>query len=176
MPIVVLAAHVAAGLVLVAGVGKLLRPDATRDAFGGRDTRTVRLAVRALGAAEVGLALAVLTTGGRTAFGLLALTYLGFTAVVLRQRARDRGCGCFGASTTTVGALHVVVDLAAASTAAAAAWLAAPGLPGLLPEGALAAMTTLGLVALAVALGQLVLTALAEVLAAGGPILAGGER
>lgn len=176
MPIVALAAQVAAGLVLVAGAGKLLRPGATREALGWRDSRRARLAVRTLGAGEVGLAVAVLATGGRAAYGLLAVAYLGFTVVVLRQRARDRGCGCFGASTTTVGPLHVVVDLAAAGTAAAAAWLAAPGLPGLLPTGALAAATTLGLVALAVVLGQLVLTALPDLLAVARPILAGGER
>lgn len=176
MPVVALAAHVAAGLVLVAGVGKLLRPAPTRDALGWPDTPRTRLAVRTLGAGEVGLATAVLAVGGRGSFALLATAYLGFTAVVLHQRRRDRGCGCFGASTTTVGALHVGVDLAAAGVAAIAAWLAAPGLPGLLPAGLLPAATTLGLVALAVALGQLVLTALADLLAASRPILAGGER
>lgn len=171
---VVIAAHVAAGLVLVAGVAKLARPATTGAALGWRLGTRARLAVRALGLAEVALAVAVLVLGGSVAFGLLGAAYLGFTAVAWHQRRHDRGCGCFGTEDTQVGALHLVANLVAAATAAtAAAALVGPGLPTLLATAPIAAVTATVLIALAVGLGQLVLTGLSEVLAASRTVLTG---
>lgn len=170
---VVIAAHVAAGLVLVAGVAKLARPATTGAALGWRLGTRARLAVRALGLAEVALAVAVLVLGGSVAFGLLGAAYLGFTAVAWHQRRHDRGCGCFGTEDTQVGALHLVANLVAAATAATAAALVGPGLPTLLATAPIAAVTATVLIALAVGLGQLVLTGLSEVLAASRTVLTG---
>jgi hypothetical protein len=162
---VVLAAHAAAGLVLVAGVAKLRRPGATSEALALTHVPTTTGLVRLLGAAEVVLALAVLLLGGPWLFGALALAYVGFTVVAERQRRAGRGCGCFGAATTRVGPLHLGVDAVAALVAGFAAWQAAPGIVGILPTGLVSAATTLGLLVLAVVLAQLTLTTLPELLA-----------
>lgn len=162
--ILTVTALLAAGLVLVAGMAKFARPVATRDALGLTRVGSALALVRMLGAAEIVLALAVLLLGGRAAFGALALAYAGFLVVSDRQRRAGRGCGCFGAPGTTVGPLHLAVDAAGMLAAAAAVWIGAPGVPGLLPPGIVAAATTSGLLVLAVVLGQLTLTALPELL------------
>lgn len=172
---VVVAAHVAAGLVLLAGVAKLTRPEATGSALGWALGSRARLAVRTLGAGEVALAVAVLAAGGRLAFGGLAATYLSFTAVAWRQRRHDRGCGCFGAEDAEVGPLHLAVNLVAAGTAAAAAAFAGAGVLTLLGASPLVAVPTTALIGLAVALGKLVLTGLPEVLTLSRSVLAGGD-
>jgi hypothetical protein len=160
-----LAAHAAAGLVLVAGVAKLRRPGATSEALAlTRVPNTIGL-VRLLGAAEIALALAVLLIGGPWLFGALAVAYLGFVAVAERQRRAGRGCGCFGAATTRVGPLHLGVDAVAAIAAGIAAWQGAPGVVAILPAGVVGAGTTLGLLVLAVVLAQLTLTSLPDLLA-----------
>ncbi len=169
------AAHVAAGLVLVAGVGKLVRPEVTRDALALSRRPAAAWLVRALGLGEVGLAVTVLAVGGRVAFGLLGLAYVGFLVVAGHQRRAGRSCGCFGAaSSTAVGPLHLGVDGVAAAAALGAAWLVVPGLPGVLPAQAISAAVALGLIAVAVALGQLLLTSLPELLAV--RATAAGER
>lgn len=164
-PTVALVAHAAAGLVLVAGVAKLRRPGATSEALALTHVPTSGGLVRLLGAAEIALALAVLVIGGPWLFGALAVAYLGFTGVAERQRRAGRGCGCFGATTTRVGPLHLGVDAAAAVAAGVAAWQAAPGIGGVLPPGVIGATTTLGLLVLAVVLAQLTLTSLPDLLA-----------
>jgi hypothetical protein len=162
--IITVTALLAAGLVLVAGVAKLARPIATRDALALTRVRSSLLLVRLLGTAEITLAVAVLLIGGRLPFAALALAYAGFLVVSDRQRRAGRGCGCFGAPSTTVGPLHLGVDAVGMLAAASAAWIGAPGVPGLLPSGLLPAVATLGLLCLAVVLGQLTLTALPELL------------
>lgn len=172
---IALAAHVAALLVVLAGVAKLRRPGATRDALAwSRPWATT--AIRALGVGEVGLAVVVLTVGGRPAFGVLALAYVGFIAVAVRQRRAGRGCGCFGTPTVTVGPLHLVVDGVAALAAGAAAVLAVPGVPGVLPTGLVPAATSMLLLVTATFLGQLLLTALPELLQVRARVASGDER
>jgi hypothetical protein len=164
-PIAALAAHAAAGLVLLAGIAKIRRPGATSEALALTRVPASSGLVRALGTAEIALALGVLTLGGRWSFAMLALAYLGFIVVAERQRRAGRGCGCFGTSTGRVGPLHLAVDAVAAAAAASAAWAAAPGVIGILPSNPISAIATLGLVVLVVVLGQLTLTALPELLA-----------
>lgn len=162
---VLLVAHAAAGLVLVAGIAKLRRPGATSDALALTRVSTTTGLVRLLGGAEIALALAVLVLGGPWLFGALAVAYLGFIAVAERQRRAGRGCGCFGAATTRIGPLHLGVDAVAAAAAGFAAWQAGPGIGGILPTGVVSAGTTLGLLVLAVVLARLTLTALPDLLA-----------
>ena len=162
---VALVAHAAAGLVLLAGVAKLRRPGATAEALALTRVPTTTGLVRVLGGAEIALAAAVLVVGGPWLFAALAATYLGFTTVAERQRRAGRGCGCFGATTTRVGPLHLGVDAAAALAAGIAAWQGVPGVAGILPDGVVSASTTLGLLVLAVVLAQLTLTTLPDLLA-----------
>lgn len=160
-----LLAHAAAGLVLLAGVAKLRRPDATSEALALTRVPTGAGWIRVLGTGEILLALTVLALGGPVAFGVLALAYLAFVVVAERQRRAGRGCGCFGDATTRVGPLHLGVNVVAAAAAGVAAWQAGPGLPGILPPDPVGAATTLGLLVLTVVLAQLTLTALPDLLA-----------
>jgi hypothetical protein len=125
---------VAAGLLVVAGVGKAVRPDDTARAMAALlpvplPFRLRRGAVRAgaLGEAALGV-LAVAFPRPATA-ALVALSYVCFFAVVAvaRRRGGPLGtCGCFGRPDTPPTALHLVIDL----TLAAAALAVAAGAPG----------------------------------------------
>lgn len=173
-PVVIIAeaaAYVAAGLVLLAGIAKVVDPEVTRDALGLPDRGWSRLAVRVLGAGEVALATAVTVLGGRLLFSLLAAAYLAFTVVAGVQGRRARSCGCLGASQARPGALHLGVNLVAAAAAGLAGGSGATGLLGMLPDHPLAAAASAGLVVLAVVLARLVLTTLPEVLASSRQVL-----
>jgi len=174
--VVGLSAHVAAGLVLLAGVAKILRPSATSDALDLSHLPAATGLVQALGTAEIMLAAAVVTIGGPVAFGLLAVAYAAFFLVAVRQRTVDRSCGCFGAASTTVGPLHLVTNGVAALVAAVAAVLAVPSLPALLPDQVLPAMTAVLLLITAVGIGQMLLTSLPDLLRARALTAAGGRR
>ncbi len=161
------AGHVAAGLVLAAGVEKVVWPSVARDALALTRLPAATALTRMLGTAEAGLALVVIVAGGRAVFAALAAAYAVFVVVGARQRRAGRGCGCFSTSTTTVGGLHLGVDAVAAVTAALAAWYAVPGLAAVVGGAPLATVVSLGLVVLGVVLARLALTALPELLAVG---------
>ena len=120
---------IAAGLLCVAGVAKAVRPDDTALAMaalvpGRSSLRLVRSVVRVGALAEVALgAVAILFPRPATA-ALVALSYLAFFAVVAYARWRGgplATCGCFGRPDTPPTALHLVIDLALATVAAAVA-------------------------------------------------------
>jgi hypothetical protein len=173
---VAVAAHVAAGLVLIAGAAKVIRPTATSDALALSRVPAATHLVRLLGAGELALALVVFAVGGRLAFAALSLAYAGFVVVAARQQRAGRGCGCFGAPTATVGPLHLVTDVVATVIAAAAAVLVVPSLPQMLPVGTVAAGVSLLLGVTAVVLGQALLTSLPELLAARALVATGYDR
>lgn len=174
--VVGLSAHIAAGLVLLAGVAKVLRPAATSEALAMSHRSAASGLVRSLGTAEIVLAVAVLTIGGPVAFALLAGAYAAFVLVAARQRVAGRGCGCFGDASTTVGPLHLLANAVAALMAVAAAVIAVPSLPALLPDQVVPAATSLLLLGTAVGLGQMFLTSLPDLLRAGGMTASGGDR
>lgn len=174
--VVGLSAHIAAGLVLLAGVAKVVRPSATSDALALSHVPAATGLVRLLGAAEIVLAVAVVTVGGPVTFGLLAGAYTAFVVVAARQRAAGRGCGCFGDASTTVGPLHLVTNGVAALVAAAAAVIAVPSLPGLLPAQTLPAATSLLLLGTAVGIGRMFLTSLPDLQRARALTVTGGDR
>ncbi len=173
---VVVAAHVAAGLVLVAGAAKVVRPAATRDVLALSRVPGGTGLARGLGFGEIVLALSVVAIGGRLAFAALAVAYAAFILVALHQRRAGRGCGCFGSPTSHVGPLHLAIDGVAAIVAAVAAVLVAPPLHVLLPDGAVAAAAAVVLVGTAVVLAQLSLTSLPQLLAAEAVTRPGGRR
>jgi hypothetical protein len=111
-------------LLILAGVAKALRPLPTVRALRSVQLPSSKLAVRLLGAGEAVLAVVALVTAGPIAAALVALSYASFAAFVLYARARGgtiSSCGCFGKADSPPTAAHIVVNLAAAATAAAAA-------------------------------------------------------
>ncbi len=130
-------------LLAVAGVVKLGRPASAAAALRAAKLPAPELGVRALGGAEVALAVVVIVWGGPVAAAVLALTYLGFALFSQRLRSvqgRSASCGCFGASSAPVTGVHVGVNLVAAVLGAAGAAWAPAGLAAVVAapgEGAL---------------------------------------
>ncbi|MGH9066676.1 MAG: MauE/DoxX family redox-associated membrane protein, partial [Acidimicrobiales bacterium] len=130
----------AAGLLGAGGVAKVAMPTdtaralvalASRRARPAADPRWARGLVRLVGAGEVVLAGGVLAVGGQLLSGLVAVSYLGFAAVVgvaLVRRLPLSSCGCLGPVETPPGPWHVVLNLGAF---AAGAWEAAGPAPSL---------------------------------------------
>jgi Methylamine utilisation protein MauE len=109
----------AASLLLgAAGIGKVLRPDATRVALRSAGLPSDRWTARLLGAVEFAGALGAVAVGGWLHATFVAGCYAGFAWFSWRLATRTRGqasCGCFGDSSAPVGRLHVAVNLAVAA-------------------------------------------------------------
>ncbi|HWJ64137.1 MAG TPA: MauE/DoxX family redox-associated membrane protein [Acidimicrobiales bacterium] len=161
--------YAAALLLGAAGVGKALRPGATRIALRSAGLPATVVIARGLGIVEVLIAVAALVVGGAVATALVAVSYLGFAWFARRLDTKTRGsapCGCFGASSAPVGTLHVVVNLLlavgvgiAAVDAPGAIWDAAGDTPW-------AGVPFVGLTLLLTWMLYVALTALPEALAA----------
>jgi len=107
---------VVCGLLIVAGIGKLRAPQATRDAVRLTRVPVPAGTVRALGAAEVALGTFALIGPGVASCLLVAAVYglfAGFVLVLLRSTSRPVGCGCFGDAESGAGWIHVVLNGAA---------------------------------------------------------------
>lgn len=107
-------------LLAVAGVVKVISPDATRVALRTARLPRTKLAAQGLGAVEVAIAAAALFIGGSAPAAAVALTYLGFAgfSAVVRHRSKGKAsCGCFGSSDAPLGLTHIVIDLALAAVA-----------------------------------------------------------
>lgn len=101
-----------AALLALAGAGKVRRPAPTVGALRSVGVRAGRRAVRALGVAELVLAVAVIAPGGPLPTALLGLAYLGFTgfvAVALRTGGALSSCGCLGRPDTPPTRTHAAV-------------------------------------------------------------------
>ncbi|MBS1848198.1 MAG: hypothetical protein JST73_07955 [Actinobacteria bacterium] len=113
----------AAAIVLaVAGIAKIRHPDGTADALRNAGLPGNTTAVRVLGGVEIALAAVVVATGSPVALGALACAYAGFAGFSARLRARQgsaASCGCFGASSSPVHPIHVVLNLSVAACVAA---------------------------------------------------------
>jgi hypothetical protein len=120
---------VAAGLLVVAGLGKAARPDNTARAMaallpGPPSVRLLRWVVRAGALAEAALGAVALAFPRPATATLVALSYACFFGVVAYARRRGgplATCGCFGRPDTPPTALHLVMDLVLAGAAAAVA-------------------------------------------------------
>jgi hypothetical protein len=115
--------YLAAVLLLAyAGIEKLVRPGATRDAMHALHLPHRPIAVRAVGGLELAIAVVGLAAG--TA-GAIAVTFmyaaLAVVALVLWRAAPATPCGCLGASPTPASGVHVFVNGAAAIVALLAA-------------------------------------------------------
>lgn len=127
MPFTIAGAWIGAGLLVLAGMAKVRRPDAPGRALVLAGLPGSALAVRALGIGEVLVGAAALLVGGPV-WAAVALLYLGFTAFVVRERTRPTAsCGCFGEEGVPLTSLHGAVDAVLAVAAVAATVLGAPG-------------------------------------------------
>lgn len=124
-------------LLAAAGVMKVYRPKYTAGALRAAGLPASETLVRFLGAAEVGVGIAAIITGGSVWAAVTALFYLGFALFVvhaLRRGIPISSCGCFGSPDTPPNVGHVVLDLVAVAVAAAAMinpvgpWVGLPGL------------------------------------------------
>ena len=113
-----------AALLALAGAGKVRRPAPTVGALRSVGFRVGRKAVRALGVAEIVLALTVLVPGGPVPTALVGLTYLGFTGflvLALRKGGALSSCGCLGRPDTPPTRTHALVTTLIGASALTAA-------------------------------------------------------
>lgn len=111
---------VAAGVLAVAGLAKLRSPGGARRALDAVGLPASPIAVRLLGAIELGLAIGCIASPSMTtalllagAFGLFA----GFVGYLLVRRIEVPTCGCFGERDTPPSVVHVAFNIGAAGAA-----------------------------------------------------------
>jgi len=105
-----------AGLLVVAGVPKVVDPRPLVRALRVAGMPVPRLVVRLFALAEVAIGAGALVAPGRVASGLVAAAYLVFTAFVARILARGgvlASCGCFGKADTPATRTHLLLTAAA---------------------------------------------------------------
>ena len=111
-------------LLAFAGAAKAVDPVMTAGALRALGLPSSTILVRVGAAAELLVGLVAATAGWAMAWWLVAASYLAFAAFVvaaLRAGTMVGTCGCFGREDTPPHAVHIVVDVALAATAAAAA-------------------------------------------------------
>lgn len=102
----------AAGLLVVAGLPKVLDPGDLVRAVRSVGPRVHPLLVRAFALAEVLAGSAAILLPGRPAFAAVAVLHAGFTAFVLVALSRGgviASCGCFGRADTPPTRAHAFV-------------------------------------------------------------------
>jgi hypothetical protein len=169
---------VACTLLVVAGLGKSLRPSDTARALAvlapRLSPRRLAPAIRLLALAEALLGAAAALLPGRVPAGAVALSYAAFAAFVAYVRLRHgalASCGCFSTPDTPATWLHVVVNLGLAAAAAVVSASAPTGtLAAWLGRQPLRAGPLIVLCALAVWLTHLTLVGLARLSAARRPL------
>ncbi len=121
----------AAGLLVLAGATKILRPDPTAQALLDAGLPGTLGAARGVGVVEVvvgALACLAPATGGAIALGALYLTFAGYLGFLLVARPDAGSCGCAGATPVPPSLLHLVLDLVAGAAGFAYATTSAPAL------------------------------------------------
>lgn len=162
-------------LLAAAGVAKVTSPAATGAALQTAKLPADHRLVRLLGVYELALAAVVLLVGGTVPAALLAVTYVAFAAFAFRQSRRGEGCGCFGEAATPTGNIHVLVNVAAASCAAATALGPARSLLTAVEQPLHALVATVLLVT-ATGVVRLLLTAVPDLAAARGLLVAESQQ
>lgn len=164
---------IACALLVVAGVGKALRPADTARALAGWvhvPQSGIRLVIRVGSLVEASLGVTAILVPRAWSAWLVALSYAAFAIVVATARAKGgaiASCGCFGTPDTPATLLHVVVNVGLAVAAAAVA-LARPtgSILSILARQPLHGVPLVGVSALAAWLVYLALSGLASVQAA----------
>ena len=109
----------AASLLLVSGVLKLVGPRATAQAMLDAGLPGSRAVARGLGAGEcaaAAFAAAAPARGGALALAIVYLAFAGFVGYVLRTHPTAGSCGCAGSKAVPPSLLHLALDVAAAAT------------------------------------------------------------
>ncbi|MGZ4735202.1 MAG: MauE/DoxX family redox-associated membrane protein [Acidimicrobiia bacterium] len=156
---------VAALLLVAAGALKTYDPATTTGALRRAGLPVPPVVVRVGGAVEVVIGVAAIATGGPIAAGLVALSYLLFTAFVVLAIVRHLpigSCGCFGKIDTPPSLVHVVLNVGAIVTATAVALGSGGGIGAVLADQDLLGLPFLLFVATATYLAFLALTALPQ--------------
>jgi hypothetical protein len=114
---------IATGLLVVAGIAKMLSPNDTARALSELvpaqarsllSLSRLRAGIRAGAALEVVIGLVALTFPNPVSAALVASSYAVFAGVVLYARSRGgalASCGCFGRADTPATILHALIDL-----------------------------------------------------------------
>jgi hypothetical protein len=156
---------VAALLLTVAGALKAYDPATTAGALRRAGFGVPPWAVRVGGVVEVVIGVAAIVTGATLAAGLVAVSYLLFTAFVVFALVRHipiGSCGCFGKIDTPPSAIHVVLNVGAIVTATAVALGPDGGIGEVLADQELLGLPFLLFVATATYLAFLALTTLPQ--------------
>jgi len=106
----------AASLLLVSGVLKLVRPRATAQALLDAGLPGSRAVARGLGGAEcaaAAFAAAAPARGGALALATVYLAFAGFVGYVLRTHPTAGSCGCAGSKAVPPSLLHLGLDVVA---------------------------------------------------------------
>jgi hypothetical protein len=163
-----------AGLLMVAGAGKMWRPRPTAQALYAAGLPGSEPAVRGLGAVEVVAGVAALiqpaswptlgpaswpALGPALLVALLYLAFAGFVAFLMLARPATASCGCAGARETPPSWLHVAMNLAAGTVAVSAA---VTGTPSIATTAASLGVLTLPAAAGLAAAGWLVVVVVTE--------------
>jgi hypothetical protein len=159
-PVVVVAA-----LLAFAGGLKIVRPAPTSGALRAMGLPSARPLVRSMGLGEVLVGVAAAVTFARPLLVLLAAAYLAFAAFVAAALGRNtplQSCGCFGQTNTHPSAVHLGLNLAAATTAFAAALTGTPSLGTTMADQPWHAVPFVLLVAICVHLCVLIVTVLPQ--------------
>ncbi len=115
---------IAAVLLAVAGVAKVVDPVMTVGALRSAGLPVGPTAVRVGGAVEAVIAVGAAITGDPTLALLVAASYLafaGFVGFALVRRLPVGSCGCFGRADSPPSLVHVVVNLGAVLSGVAVA-------------------------------------------------------
>lgn len=161
--------HLLALVLVVSGLQKLVAPAPAATAmaeaglpvpFRGRPASGVLL-----GAVETGIGITAIALPAWWAAALLGAFYLALAGFVVRLRATNTtaGCGCFGASSTPPGRVHVVINTASAAVAFAVAIAGVPDIVDVFDAGIGVAVPYLVLLAIGAGLLLVAPTLVAEI-------------
>lgn len=121
----------AAALVVVSGWVKLRHPAPAIRALRATRLPSGAWTVRAIGAVELLVGLTCLIAPGRPSAAALAVLYTSFAVflvLLIRGGLPGASCGCLGDQEAPPSLLHVLLDVAAAATAALVAVAPPPGI------------------------------------------------
>lgn len=159
---------IAMSVLALGGLLKVVRPADTANAMRAMNLPASEGLARLMGIGEISIAFGAVIVPGPVLPTVAGLAYIAFTmfvAAALLRRIPIQSCGCFGRVDTPPSLAHVVVNLAAATTAFAFAATAHQTIASQLSEHAKEAVPLLALSGVGVYLVYAALTALPETLA-----------
>jgi Methylamine utilisation protein MauE len=133
LPLIAPLFFLVAGLLMLAGVGKVWRPRPAAQALYAAGLPGSEPAVRGLGLVEIVAGVGALIRPSPWSALLVAALYLAFAvfvAFLLLARPHASSCGCSGSRETPPSWLHVSMNLAAVAVASIAAVVGTPSLLG----------------------------------------------